>query len=323
MPLEYGRDRIPEGWAVKYIEDESETNYLTFTAAEDGSSFKLISNSNRPNIQYSIDDGETWITFKDKDSVPLEHKGDKALIRGYNPEGFSSYKGYTSFEMTGKIAASGSVMSLIDGKGITTVIPNEKCFYCLFYKCASLTQAPELPATSLADRCYSAMFEGCTSLTRAPELPATSLADRCYSSMFEGCTNLSEIKVAFESWATTSIFDSKTEYWVKNVAPAGTFICPKSLPIEMGEDRIPEGWVVVDIESVGVNATTNDDIAVWSEGHTIYIRNAEGDVLLYDPSGRLISVSTGTVDETRSMSVPCQGIYFVRANGKTLTTPVR
>ncbi len=453
LPLEYGRDRIPEGWTVKYIEDESETNYLTFTAEEDGSSFKLICNSNSPNIQYSLDAGETWITFKDKDSIPLEHKGDKALIRGYNPEGFSKYTGYTSFGMSGKIAASGSVMSLIDGKGITTVIPNESCFSELFYKCESLTQAPELPATTLANSCYSSMFSGCTGLTKAPELPATKLENNCYSSMFKGCTSLtqapdlpattiaeqcygfmfyncasltkapklpatkleercyckmfsgctnlteapdmsattlalyccqdmfeecisltkapklpattlvsycyvgmfkgctkltkapelpavtsahtdcyrfmfngcsslSEIKVSLESWIGDEGVEI-THSWVKDVAPTGKFICPKSLEIEFGEDRIPEGWIVVDIEEVGVGTTTSDGIVVWSEGHTIYIRNAKGKVSLYDPSGRLISVSTGTADETRSLYVPSQGIYFVRANGKTLTTTVR
>ena len=34
------------------------------------------------------------------------------------------------------------------------------------------------------------MFLGCTSLTQAPALPATKLADYCYSYMFQGCTSL-------------------------------------------------------------------------------------------------------------------------------------
>ena len=32
----------------------------------------------------------------------------------------------------------------------------------------------------IADRCYNRMFYGCTSLTKAPALPATTLADYCY-----------------------------------------------------------------------------------------------------------------------------------------------
>ena len=63
----------------------------------------------------------------------------------------------------------------------------------MFYGCTSLTDAPELPATTLANNCYSSMFYGCTSLTAAPELKATTLADGCYYIMFYGCTKLSTV----------------------------------------------------------------------------------------------------------------------------------
>ena len=60
----------------------------------------------------------------------------------------------------------------------------------MFSGCTSLTAAPELPATTLADHCYYDMFYGCKSLTAAPELPATTLAYNCYQYMFRGCTSL-------------------------------------------------------------------------------------------------------------------------------------
>ena len=63
------------------------------------------------------------------------------------------------------------------------------CYRNMFYKCTSLTTAPELPATTLAYHCYSDMFNGC-SLTTSPELPATTLVDRCYNGMFRGCKSL-------------------------------------------------------------------------------------------------------------------------------------
>ena len=66
------------------------------------------------------------------------------------------------------------------------------CYSQMFYGCASLTQAPALPATTLANDCYSQMFSGCTSLTQAPELPATTLAKSCYFSMFSNCTALTQ-----------------------------------------------------------------------------------------------------------------------------------
>ena len=192
LALEYGISRIPEGWTVKYIEDMA--NYLTFTAEEDSSTFGILNKNNNPDVQYSLDGGETWTALVKGDSITLVHKGDKALLRGDNPEGFSKwYNKYSSFTMTGKIAVSGSVMSLIDGTGETLVVPADYCFYSLFSGCTSLTQAPELPATTLAERCYAYMFEGCTSLTQAPELPATTLADGCYAYMFEGCTSLTQV----------------------------------------------------------------------------------------------------------------------------------
>ena len=60
----------------------------------------------------------------------------------------------------------------------------------MFSGCKSLTTAPTLPATKLANSCYDSMFSVCTSLTTAPELPATTLAGYCYSNMFYGCSSL-------------------------------------------------------------------------------------------------------------------------------------
>ena len=42
----------------------------------------------------------------------------------------------------------------------------------------------------MGDYCYKSMFSNCTSLTQAPELPATTLMVSCYDHMFSGCTSL-------------------------------------------------------------------------------------------------------------------------------------
>ncbi len=187
-------------------------NYLTFTAEADNSAFGIkieesydmnevdssaintLRKNNTPDVQYSLDRGKSWTALPTDTLIRLKRKGDKALLRGYNPKGF--YKidtigtAYTHFVMTGRIAASGSVMSLIDGKGKTTVIPNDNCFCELFVRCESLTQAPQLPATTLSKNCYSSIFSGCKNLTHAPKLPATTLSFGCYSSMFSECESL-------------------------------------------------------------------------------------------------------------------------------------
>ena len=60
----------------------------------------------------------------------------------------------------------------------------------MFSGCTSLTEAPELPATTLADGCYKYMFSGCKKLTKASVLPATTLTYSCYESMYNGCSAL-------------------------------------------------------------------------------------------------------------------------------------
>jgi len=79
--------------------------------------------------------------------------------------------------MTGSIAASGNIMSLIDnGACNTTVIPNDYCFFMLFDSCNSLTKGPLLPAKVLKPYCYKYLFFYCTGLTTPSELPAEILA---------------------------------------------------------------------------------------------------------------------------------------------------
>ena len=109
-------------------------NYLTFTAEEENSSFNINVSGDDPDVQYSLDEGITWTPLKSFIRVKLENKGDKALLKGDNPSGFStSNKHHTYFEIEGSIAASGSVMSLIDGNGESDKITGDYCFFNLFY----------------------------------------------------------------------------------------------------------------------------------------------------------------------------------------------
>ena len=164
-------------------------NYLKFTAEEDNSTISLNS-ATSPDIKYSLNGGE-WTQW-DYSAITL-NIGDTVRMKGNNSNGFStSNSSYNQFQMTGKIGASGNIMSLLydnDFEGKLT-IPCIYCYSSMFSGCTSLANAPELPATTLAERCYNGMFSGCTSLVNAPELPATTLANDCYSNMFNGCTSL-------------------------------------------------------------------------------------------------------------------------------------
>lgn len=74
------------------------------------------------------------------------------------------------------------------------------------------------------------MFYGCTSLTEAPELPATKLAEECYGEMF----GYSGLKKAPELPATAG--------WAAGVPSEGLFECPEGLELKYGAGYIPSGW---------------------------------------------------------------------------------
>lgn len=179
-------------YTAVYDEDTTSTqnNWLCFTAEEDESKIWYTNTDNDPDVQYSLDEGKTWNIMEPLQPVVLNN-GDKIYFKGNNSNGFShGENAYSKFFMAGKLKASGSVMSLIDGKGTSKEIPSDYCFHLLFNNCISLTEVPELPATKLTKGCYYGMFGGCTHITKAPKLPATEMKESCYDGMFYDCTSL-------------------------------------------------------------------------------------------------------------------------------------
>ena len=184
-----GVSAIPTGWTVLQIPRPE----LCFTAEEANSTVAMKKNGLAPTVslEYSTD-GNTWSPFVvGSTTVTLANIGDKMYMRatsaGNTGMGTSEWD-YNKFVMTGKIAASGNVDTLLDQNGNATL--TSYCYTSMFWDCSSLTTAPELPSTTLADYCYSFMFYRCSSLTSAPELPATTLANNCYSGLFGGCQSL-------------------------------------------------------------------------------------------------------------------------------------
>ena len=185
--------------------------WLKFTANVDGSSVGFCCWSEEyevvdmgKNMQYSIDGGETWqdytIGLGAENVVAINiDEGESVLFRGVN-ENLAYYLEddedyiFTKCVITGSIAASGDITSLLNGAGGDVSLP-VFCYNSMFQGCTGLTSAPALPATTLARSCYMFMFSGCTGLTSAPALPATTLASDCYNSMFQGCTGLTSAPV--------------------------------------------------------------------------------------------------------------------------------
>ena len=167
---------------------------LKFTALEAGEIGMSHNGTNatttKPSLSYSKNGGE-WVEW-DYTNIPVV-KDDFIYFKGVNDRIGSSTSNYSTFTMTGKIASSGNIMSLLYGddyEGKLSLSGKDYCFHKLFYNCKSLTTAPEIPYTTLSDYCYDSMFQSCTSLTNAPELPSTKLSSGCYSYMFFNCKSL-------------------------------------------------------------------------------------------------------------------------------------
>ena len=192
---------------------------LRFTAESDNSTVQLTAVGSAPAVTLVKSfDGVNWEDYTVGEVIELPSIGDFVYLaagEGGNETFASSSSIYNRFVINGLVAASGDITSL---------------------------RRFDLIQTPLAENCYHSMFYGCTGLTSAPELPATKLANACHISMFNGCTKLSLIKVHFTAWGR------QTFKWVSNVASTGTFYKPRALREEYGENKIPTGWTVVNID---------------------------------------------------------------------------
>lgn len=150
-------------------------DYMYFEAVEANSTVTMLSQlETAPNLEYSTD-GETWQEWQHTtaggthtfDTITLTAVGDRVYLRGVNPAGFLDIENQklSLFSMSGKIAAGGNAQSLVDGDTPTLVAKSMPLFsdYMTTEQPSDvLTQAPALPATTLAEGCYAAMFDGCT-----------------------------------------------------------------------------------------------------------------------------------------------------------------
>ena len=155
---------------------------LTFEAKDAGAkvSFTLASTTTG-NIQYSTD-GSTWENYTSGQEITLAAAGDKVMFRGDNTTYAAKNTDYSKFSCSADCYIYGNVMSLIQSTGFAklTSLSADYAFYGLFKENAHILNHAEnplvLPATTLTESCYSGMFYNCTSLTEAPELPAETLA---------------------------------------------------------------------------------------------------------------------------------------------------
>lgn len=174
---------------------------------ESKSSFKITPQfADGVSISYSLDNGTTWTNCKNNVEIAVSQEiyfrgSGNTVITG----DIFSNKSWKIISDNGKdgIRCSGNIEALLDWE--TVVAGNHPsmgdcCFFGLFYECAHLVTAPELPATELTPYCYAYMFSKCSNLRTVPILPRVDeYASFCYAGMFADCPQLK-----FVTWKTNS-----------------------------------------------------------------------------------------------------------------------
>ena len=168
--------------------------YLTFKA-DAKQTFQMTTNGDYiiSKLEYSVNEGE-WKNVVENEEVSFGGENGTLRLRGTSTNGTAtntvqhSIIKFTNPDVN--VACTGDIRTLLDWESYKTVNTKNAKFCRLFYDCAVLTSAPELPATQLASNCYFNMFKGCSSLEKASDLPAETLATYCYVGMFSGCSSL-------------------------------------------------------------------------------------------------------------------------------------
>lgn len=208
---------------VVILKENYRGKYLTFVPLESGTfSFSLN------DLQYSLDNGDTWQTLTAGQSTPVIPSYSKIMWKGENLTPTEA-NGIGTFSTTCKHDVYGNIMSLYYGDNFSEqtdlsdkvsafrnlfmndsmvvhagdlIMPaitiGKNCYRTMFSPSSAsyvplLETAPDLPATTLGDYCYMAMFQNCQHLTTPPKLPAMTMAVECYRNMFSRCSSLKDM----------------------------------------------------------------------------------------------------------------------------------
>ena len=180
-----GKDAIPNGW--EWVNENTEVKFF----AREDSTVKWIqevnSGSTVLNVQMSYSyDRSTWNSWPKDNTINLS-AGACVYVKN-TASVLSTQNCRVKFVMTGAIAASGDIKSLMNNQQPTA---DDRICYGLFNGCAALIIPPELTPTSVGKRGYYEMFRNCSNLIVAPEMyHISSLDNISLSNMFMGTTKL-------------------------------------------------------------------------------------------------------------------------------------
>lgn len=263
-------------------------DYFTTTALQSGTfTIKLVqrvTTTMYQSISYSLDNGETWTTTNNEDSLvtvttPTVQAGNKVFWKGIG-QTMSAYQnsgsgGGSNFSATCTFDVSGNIMSLLYGDNFadktTFASGSSSQFNELFMNCSKLVNAKDLilPVLELPQLAYRWMFVRCTSLITPPKLPALNVGYKSYHSLFYGCTSLERAPIlpatSVGPTAYASMFQNcsnltyikclypgnitgNANSWLSGASATGTFVKHPDATYPSGTNGIPTGWTIETIQ---------------------------------------------------------------------------
>ena len=175
-----GINAIPTGWTVGPFTPSYQG--LKFTSQENGSTWSL----DNANLEYSTDGGATWANYTANATMTLDN-GEEMCIRARTPQTTIN----KTFSMSGKIAASGILESLLDPDYESVSTLSNNAFYSLFNSCTALTSAPTMNATMARAGAFTYLFAQCANLSGDVEFPnLVTDENNSMAVSFQFCANL-------------------------------------------------------------------------------------------------------------------------------------
>lgn len=202
-----------DGFRIKATKDQT-TITFNYTYSDSG-------------IQYSLDEGETWIQYATAFKLNANqvacikgnrtnYKNEKAGDQWWTPDDKPIFRADKLVYISGNIMSllsdeehlsesafqgafsrGGTAVTYIDIESdIPLILPvtelAPRCYMRMFHNCTSLTHAPTFSVEKTAEKCCYNMFRKCTKLAHVGsiELPAMTLSIDCYRELFRECTNL-------------------------------------------------------------------------------------------------------------------------------------
>ena len=160
---------------------------LTLTAQQAGSTVTLNATESPTvsGLHYRRGKSGLWLPYTIGTTVTLDEVGDSVQFWNSADTLSNGNSSYVKFVLSGLIAASGNLMSLLN---YADAVPSYG-FRKLFSEASALTSSPELTAKTIGSYGCAGMFEKCTGLlSPIPEITALTIAENCFDSMYAQCS---------------------------------------------------------------------------------------------------------------------------------------